>query len=523
MIKPYFKSEDKKFTLLHGDTMDLLPKFEHKFDMIFADPPYFLSNDGLSIQSGEIVSVNKGKWDKSEGIEFVNDFNRRWLKLARDKMKEDATIWISGTMHNIFSVGQILTELDFKILNIITWEKSNPPPNFSCRFFTHSTEQIIWARKNKKVPHYFNYELMKELNGNKQMKDVWKLPAIAPWEKSCKKHPTQKPLSVLTRIILASTKPNAWILDPFTGSSTTGIAASLANRRFLGIDQEKEYLEISKNRKFEIEKYTIAAKYRQKIQGFNSKKQLDLFLSSEINDILIDEELDYGVFDDLNLSIINKSSFQKHPSKRLNDVFLKKSYQGANPKDAKTLFIDRNTSWTSNIEEKEVFDSVVEYLEDGITFWTKNNIHHPFLLSNYKGFGKRYHQRFSKLNFDSSVANKISFVDLIGFPTTGMASSNMKCFKEYLFSEDNNEHLIELDKLLNNKDKVIFIAKGLIDDFKLINKKTGLFESFAKLDKEKIDVKDISQFDNVFIHQHFSGAISNATIIKIENKVRIYI
>lgn len=281
MIRPYFKSEDKKFTLIHGDTMELLPKFNHKFDMIFADPPYFLSNDGLSIQSGKIVSVNKGKWDKSEGIEFINDFNRKWLKLARDKMKDDATIWISGTMHNIFSVGQILAELDFKILNIITWEKSNPPPNFSCRYFTHSAEQIIWARKNEKVPHYFNYDLMKELNGNKQMKDVWKLPAIAPWEKSCKKHPTQKPLSVLTRLILASTKQNAWILDPFTGSSTTGIAANLSNRLFLGIDQEEEFLEISKNRKIEIENPLIAAKYRQKLQGFNMQNQLDLFLANE--------------------------------------------------------------------------------------------------------------------------------------------------------------------------------------------------------------------------------------------------
>ncbi len=261
--------------------MELLTKFDHKFDMVFADPPYFLSNNGFSIQSGKVVSVNKGKWDKSKGFEFVNDFNRKWLKLVRDKMKEDATIWISGTMHNIFSVGQILEELDFRILNIITWEKTNPPPNLSCRFFTHSTEQIIWARKNKKTPHYFNYDLMKELNGNKQMKDVWKLPAIAPWEKSCKKHPTQKPLSVLTRLILASTKQDAWILDPFTGSSTTGIASNLLNRRFLGIDQEKEYLEISKNRKLEIDNPLIAAKYRQKIRGFNDQKQLDLFLVNE--------------------------------------------------------------------------------------------------------------------------------------------------------------------------------------------------------------------------------------------------
>lgn len=261
--------------------MELLPKFEHKFDMVFADPPYFLSNDGLSIQSGKIVSVNKGKWDKSKGFDYINAFNRNWLSLVRDKMKDNATIWISGTMHNIFSIGQILTELDFKILNVITWEKTNPPPNFSCRYFTHSTEQIIWARKKEKVPHYFNYELMKQLNGNKQMKDVWRLPAIAKWEKSCGKHPTQKPLSVLTRLILASTQPNAWILDPFTGSSTTGIAANLLNRRFLGIDQEKEFLEMSKNRKKEIEDPKVASAYRQKIQGFNYQTELDLFLANE--------------------------------------------------------------------------------------------------------------------------------------------------------------------------------------------------------------------------------------------------
>jgi len=168
-------------------------------------------------------------------------------------MKDDATIWISGTMHNIFSIGQILQELDFKILNMITWEKTNPPPNFSCRYFTHSTEQIIWARKNAKVPHYYNYDLMRKMNDNKQMKDVWKLPAIAPWEKKYGKHPTQKPLSVLLRILLVSTQEDAWILDPFTGSSTTGIAANLMNRNFIGIDQEKEFLELSIRRKMEIE------------------------------------------------------------------------------------------------------------------------------------------------------------------------------------------------------------------------------------------------------------------------------
>ena len=285
MINPYFKSEDKNFYLLHGDTMELLPKFQHKFDMVFADPPYFLSNNGLSIQSGKIVSVNKGTWDKSEGFEHINNFNREWLSLVRDKMKDDATIWISGTMHNIFSVGQILTELGFKILNVITWEKTNPPPNFSCRYFTYSTEQIIWARKEPKVPHYFNYDLMKQLNDDKQMKDVWKLSAIAPWEKSCGKHPTQKPLSVLSRLILASTKPNAWILDPFAGSSTTGIASNLANRRYLGIDKELEFLEISKNRKIEIENYKTAENYRKKIGVFvEENKQSSMILQEPITE-----------------------------------------------------------------------------------------------------------------------------------------------------------------------------------------------------------------------------------------------
>jgi site-specific DNA-methyltransferase (adenine-specific) len=165
---------------------------------------------------------------------------------------------------------------------LIFFSKINsPPPNFSCRYFTYSTEQIIWARKSDKVAHYYNYELMKQLNGGKQMKDVWKLPAIAPWEKSCGKHPTQKPLSVLTRIILASTKPNAWILDPFSGSSTTGIAANLANRRFLGIDREEAFLEISKKRKLEIEHPRTAATFRQKIRGFNTKNELELFLLEE--------------------------------------------------------------------------------------------------------------------------------------------------------------------------------------------------------------------------------------------------
>ena len=275
MIKAYYKSPDHDFNLLHGDTFELLPQFNFQFDMIFADPPYFLSNDGISVQAGKIVSVNKGEWDRGGTPEKINDFNKRWIGLCRDKLKDNGTIWISGTYHNIFSVANSLTELGFKILNVVTWAKTNPPPNISCRYFTYSTEFIIWARKSAKHPHNFNYELMKHLNDDKQMTDVWRLPAIAPWEKSCGKHPTQKPLALLTRIILASTNKNGWILDPFAGSSTTGIAANLIGRRYLGIEQEKEFTLISQRRRQEIENNKIYDNYRSKIKDIVKLNELE--------------------------------------------------------------------------------------------------------------------------------------------------------------------------------------------------------------------------------------------------------
>lgn len=255
---------NNSFNLIHGDSFEILPKFNNEFDLIFADPPYFLSNDGLSIQSGKIVSVNKGTWDKGKNINEIDDFNLKWLDLAKSALKDSGSIMVSGTYHNIFSIGNALQKLGYKILNIITWQKTNPPPNFSCRYLTHSTEQIIWARKSEKHKHIFHYELMKFLNGDKQMKDVWEFPAIAPWEKTCGKHPTQKPLALLVRLILMASDSKSVICDPFAGSATTGIAANLLGRNFVGIEKEQEFIKIALARKvkLEIEKSDFRKKIR---------------------------------------------------------------------------------------------------------------------------------------------------------------------------------------------------------------------------------------------------------------------
>ena len=245
------------------------------FDMVFADPPYFLSNGGISVQSGKKVCVDKGDWDKSQGKEQDLAFTMAWLDAVRKVLKPSGTVWVSGTYHNIFQVANCLTELDFKILNVITWQKTNPPPNLSCRYFTYSTEFIIWARREKKVPHFYNYELMKAINGGEQMRDVWTMPAIGRWEKSFGKHPTQKPLPLLCRILLAATNERDWVLDPFTGSSTTGVACSLLNRRFLGIDKEREFLDLSIKRFEECQRQEVVLDFRRRISDLRYLDEMD--------------------------------------------------------------------------------------------------------------------------------------------------------------------------------------------------------------------------------------------------------
>ncbi len=264
-ITPYYRSANRDFTIVEGDCIAVLEAFDFKFDMIFADPPYFLSNGGISVQSGRVACVDKGEWDKAPSASFVDAFNHRWLAACRDKLKDEGTIWVSGTHHNIFSVADQLADLGFKILNVVTWNKPDPPPNLSHRTLTHSAELIIWARKSKRACHRYNYELMRQLNDGRQMTDVWRMPAVAKWEKSCGRHPTQKPLSLLARIIMAATKEGDWILDPFSGSGTTGVTASLLGRRFLGIDREREYLALAGRRREELEHEDVRRTYREMV------------------------------------------------------------------------------------------------------------------------------------------------------------------------------------------------------------------------------------------------------------------
>lgn len=217
--------------------------------------------------------------------------------------------------------------------------------------------------------------------------------------------------------------------------------------------------------------------------------------------------------------IVTYSGFQIHPSSLLQELYLEKAHQGANPKEANILFVGRDPNWAIDIEEMAIFNLVKDYLTDGINFWNTHNIHHPFLLPDYKGDGKRYHTIFSKLKLESKFSSQIAFVELIGFPTTGMSKKNNKAFQNFLISELNRKHLIELDNLINNPDKAIFMAWGLIDDFRFIYEKTGLFHKLSKLNKHGMNINDLNQFENIFIHKHFSDSISNQTIDKISEKL----
>jgi len=261
MIEPYFKKDD--FTLYNADSVDFLQSLpENSVDMIFADPPYFLSNGGFTVHAGKMVSVDKGQWDVSNGLKKDFEFHIKWIKACHRVLKPSGTIWISGTYHSIYTCGFALQVNKFHILNDIAWFKPNASPNLSCRFFTASHETLLWARKDKKAKHIFNYDLMKDgdwledslKKPGLQMRSVWSMGTPKPQEKIFGKHPTQKPVDLLNRIVLASTNKGDLIIDPFTGSSTTGLAAKMNDRKFIGIDTEKKYLDLSIKRFGELQK-----------------------------------------------------------------------------------------------------------------------------------------------------------------------------------------------------------------------------------------------------------------------------
>ena len=249
----------EEIKLYNEDCFKILPHLEsNSIDCIITDPPYFLSNDGITCKAGKMVSVNKGAWDKRKGFDEIFSFNLNWIEESYRLLKEGGTLWVSGTFHNIYIIGSIIDSMDdFKILNNITWIKTAPPPNLSCRFFTHSTETVLWVRKGKKSKHYFDYELMKKTNDGRQMKDVWTIGRPKKKEKEFGKHPTQKPEELIERMILSSTKEKDVVLDMFNGSGTTGVVSFRNNRKYIGIELEKEYYRLTEKRIEEEKKLKI--------------------------------------------------------------------------------------------------------------------------------------------------------------------------------------------------------------------------------------------------------------------------
>jgi site-specific DNA-methyltransferase (adenine-specific) len=195
-----------------------------------------------------MVSVNKGDWDKGMTPEAMYEFNLMWLAECRRLLKPSGTIWVTGTAHNIYSVGFALQTLGFKILNDIAWYKVNPPPNLSCRYFTHATETILWARREPKSRHTFHYDEMKRENGGKQMQSLWRITPPHAREKRYGKHPTQKPEALLERILRATSEPADLVLDPFCGSGTTGVVCARLGRRFVGFELDKNFLSVARRR-----------------------------------------------------------------------------------------------------------------------------------------------------------------------------------------------------------------------------------------------------------------------------------
>ena len=256
--KPFFQNDFA--TVFLGDAIEVMSRLpDESIDLVFADPPYRLSNGGMSVQNGRQVSVNKGEWDRSMGTESDHEFNQRWLSECRRLLRADGTIWVSGTYHSIYSCGYAMQQLGFRFLNDISWFKPNASPNLGRRMFTASHETLIWASKSPKSKHVFNYDEMRDeagltdrfKNAGKQMRtvweiddesDVWSIPTTPAREKNFGRHPTQKPVKLLERIIASSSNRDGFVLDPFLGSGTTAEVAIKLGRHVVGIDSSAAYL-----------------------------------------------------------------------------------------------------------------------------------------------------------------------------------------------------------------------------------------------------------------------------------------
>lgn len=256
VAKPIWTSDDETSRVVVGDSLAFMETIApDSIDCIWTDPPYLLSNDGITCVAGRMVKVNKGEWDRSRGVDLDHEFNRTWLAACHRILKPSGAIWVSGTAHVYLSVGMAMQQIGFRILNDIVWEKPAPPPNLGCRCFTHATEMLLWAtkaRKGTRDRHKFNYDAMKAENSGKQMKNVWRFATPSAAEKTHGKHPTQKPVALITRCLRATTDPGDLVFDPFAGSGSTGVAAVKLGRRFIGCEQDRKYAALAARRISEV-------------------------------------------------------------------------------------------------------------------------------------------------------------------------------------------------------------------------------------------------------------------------------
>ena len=253
----------QKDVVMQGDCIALMEAMpEASVDMVFADPPYNLQLAGdLHRPNNSKVDAVDDAWDQFDSFAVYDDFTRRWLRAARRVLKDNGTLWVIGSYHNIFRVGTALQDLDYWILNDVVWRKTNPMPNFRGRRFTNAHETMIWAAKDKDARYTFNYDAMKRLNDDLQMRSDWLIPICSGGERlkndeGEKAHPTQKPEALLHRVIMAGTKPGEIVLDPFFGSGTTGAVAKKLGRHYIGLERDDDYIAVAKKRIAQVQPIT---------------------------------------------------------------------------------------------------------------------------------------------------------------------------------------------------------------------------------------------------------------------------